>query len=298
VDVIYIGGSGRSGSTLLDRVLGQVPGVISAGEIRDIWRAGVGENRLCGCGVPFADCPFWTRVGDEAFGGWSRVDAAEASRLFTSIGLRKAMAPGRPSGVSRRAQLMRDLYRGIAVASDADVLVDSSKSPSYGAFLAAALPLRMTIVQLIRDSRGVAHSWSKVVKRPDTPGRDVEMLRLSPGSVALRWILHNGTLEQMARRIPTVRVGYERVVADMRTEVRRILEAAGRPIDDGALAFIRDGQVELKPNHTVMGNPMRLETGHVQLRLDEAWRTDMRVMDRATVTALTWPLLLRYGYRL
>jgi hypothetical protein len=47
-----------------------------------------------------------------------------------------------------------------------------------------------------------------------------------------------------------------------------------------------------------MGNPMRLETGHVQLRLDEAWRTDMRVMDRATVTALTWPLLLRYGYRL
>jgi len=298
VDVIYIGGSGRSGSTLLDRVLGQVPGVISAGEIRDVWRAGVGENRLCGCGVPFADCPFWTRVGDEAFGGWSRVDAAAASRLFTSIGLREAVAPGRSSTASRRAQLVRDLYRGIAVASDADVLVDSSKSPSYGAVLAAALPLRMSIVQLIRDSRGVAHSWSKVVKRPDTPGRDVEMLRLSPGSVALRWILHNGTLERMARRIPTVHVKYERVVADMRTEVHRILEAAGRPIDDGALAFIRDGRVELRPNHTVMGNPMRLATGQVELRLDEAWRTDMRVIDRATVTGLTWPLLLRYGYRL
>ncbi len=297
MDVIYVGGSGRSGSTLLDRVLGQLPGVISAGEIRDVWRAGVRENRLCGCGVPFDACPFWTRVGDAAFGGWSRVDAADADRLLGSISLRDAMAPNRSPTAARRRQLIRDLYGGIAAASGADVLVDSSKSPSYGAIVAASVPSRTTFVQLVRDSRGVAYSWSKVVKRPDTPGRDVEMLRLSPISVALRWILHNGALEAMARREPTVRVGYERLVRDTRAEVHRIMEAAGRPVSDAGVAFIHDGRVDLRPDHTVMGNPMRLATGEIELRLDEAWRTEMRAIDRAAVTALTWPLLLRYGYR-
>src|SRR6476469_754930 len=54
--VLFIAGWGRSGSTLLDRMLGQVPGVFSAGELRDIWDRGVREDRLCGCGQPFHEC--------------------------------------------------------------------------------------------------------------------------------------------------------------------------------------------------------------------------------------------------
>ena len=44
VRVLYIGGWGRSGSTLLDRVLGQVPGVVSLGEVRELWQRGWAEN--------------------------------------------------------------------------------------------------------------------------------------------------------------------------------------------------------------------------------------------------------------
>ena len=59
--VLYIGGWGRSGSTLLDRLLGQAEGSFSVGEMRDLWLRGVLENRRCGCGEPFDSCPFWTR---------------------------------------------------------------------------------------------------------------------------------------------------------------------------------------------------------------------------------------------
>ena len=42
--VLYIGGMGRSGSTLVDRVLGQAPGVCSVGELVFLWERGVLAN--------------------------------------------------------------------------------------------------------------------------------------------------------------------------------------------------------------------------------------------------------------
>ena len=48
VHVRYIGGWGRSGSTMLDLMLGQAPGIFSAGEIREIWQSGLVENRPWG----------------------------------------------------------------------------------------------------------------------------------------------------------------------------------------------------------------------------------------------------------
>src|SRR4051812_48764894 len=72
--VLYVGGSGRSGTTLLDRMLGQVPGVWSTGELARVWDNGLRDNELCGCGEPFWECAFWREVGDAAFGGWHQVD--------------------------------------------------------------------------------------------------------------------------------------------------------------------------------------------------------------------------------
>ena len=79
--LLFIAGWGRSGSTLLDRILGQVPGVFSAGELRDIWRRGALEDRLCGCGSPFRECAVWRKVGEVAFGGWDAIDLVEAQAL-------------------------------------------------------------------------------------------------------------------------------------------------------------------------------------------------------------------------
>src|SRR5438105_15565281 len=63
--VLFIGGEGRSGSTLLDRMLGQLPGFFSTGELREVWNRGLIENLDCGCGLSFRSCSFWTAVGDE-----------------------------------------------------------------------------------------------------------------------------------------------------------------------------------------------------------------------------------------
>ena len=59
----------------------------------------------------------------------------------------------------------------------------------------------------------------------------------------------------------------------------------------------RPDTVDLGGCHSVAGNPMRFRTGPTRLRADEEWRTAMPAADRRLVTAMSWPLLRRFGYR-
>ncbi len=298
VRVLYIGGSGRSGSTLVGRILGQIPGFVDAGELSALAWAGVRENRLCGCGRPFDVCPFWTRVGAEAYGGWADTDAERlqrASAISDLDGLRAIMNGGTFPHRAHHRHLAQ-LYEAISREAGGSIVVDSSKAPRRAALLASIPELDVRAIHLVRDSRGVAYSWSKVVRRPDVPDQDVEMLRLSAPQVAARWIQHNTMMEMLGARIPVARLGYERFLADPRAELERALCRLMPELRPDALTFLSGRMVHLEPNHTVMGNPMRMQTGEVPLKLDDAWRTAMAVPAKAVVTAMTWPFLLRYGY--
>ena len=66
--VVYISGWGRSGTTILDRLLGQLPGFFSVGELRSLWDCDP-STRLCSCGHAIAECPVWSPSLSEAIGG-------------------------------------------------------------------------------------------------------------------------------------------------------------------------------------------------------------------------------------
>src|SRR5580658_8886990 len=83
--IVYLGGLGRSGCTLLERLLGELPGVRAVGEVVHLWQRGVVENERCGCGEPFASCPFWRQVGETAFGGWDQLDMAHFTHLRNQV---------------------------------------------------------------------------------------------------------------------------------------------------------------------------------------------------------------------
>ena len=55
VKVVLIVGRGRSGSTILDNVLGGIEGFVSVGELHNLWRRAILKGRLCGCGVPLVE---------------------------------------------------------------------------------------------------------------------------------------------------------------------------------------------------------------------------------------------------
>ncbi len=303
--VLYIGGCGRSGSTLLDRMMGEVPGFFSVGEVVHIWRRGVQGNELCACGEPFHECPFWLEVGLEAFGGWGRLDVPRALALQRSVDRSRyipwMLAPGLHARYRLRMraylELLGRLYAAIRSVSGAQVLVDSSKHASY-AFLMRRLPnVDLRVIHLVRDSYGVAFSMRKHVERPEVPGKGVVMPTLHPVRSGIEWLAFNSLFHLLGSSgVRTLPVRYESVVSDPRDELARIVAWMERRADDVALGFVRDHTVTLSPTHTVAGNPMRFRQGDIELRLDDEWRRRMPGRDRAVTAAITWPLRLAYGY--
>lgn len=304
IHVVYIAGNGRSGSTLLDRILGQLPDAISLGEMRFIWEFGMVQNNLCECGAAFRECSFWSAVTRAAWGPVSAELAEERARqsrrlLWTPAIPRLEGWFETAAWRSMRAEHVEAtarLYRAVAGRSGARWLIDSSKLGSYALLLAQVPGIQLHIVHLIRDSRAVAFSWQRQRIKPEVTARQAYMPVRRPALTALRWNGHNLLARILARSARSyVRVRYEDFVRAPDRTVALIADSTGmaRHADP---AFLADGVVQLRPGHTVAGNPMRFQNGSVRLRLDEEWRRSMPRLDRGLVTLLTLPQLLAYGY--
>lgn len=302
VRVCFIGATGRSGSTLVSRVIGSLPGTCSVGELCWLWTYGVLRNRPCGCGLPFLECPFWTGVGERAFGGWDRVDAARANDLRREV-TRNRRIPELWAGargefareVDEYVGLLGPLYAAISAEAGGAVVVDNSKQPEVALLARRAAGVDLRVVHLVRRSHGVAYSWTKHVRREDKAGR--EMLRKPPVRTSAAWLLDNALFEAIGRRTPRLQLRYEDFVAaprDRTLEVARFLDLDLREAD---LPFPGPTEVDVATDHSVWGNPMRLQQGVIRMRPDEGWREGLPSGSRRAVTAITWPGLLRYYAR-
>ncbi len=301
VRVLFIGGLGRSGSTLIDRVLGQTPGVCSVGELVFLWDRALSANELCGCGEPFGACPFWKEVGDAAFGGWDRIDPVsirawqqrvDRNRYVPSM-LAPSLAPRFRARLEPYAEAMGRVYGAIASVTGAKLIVDSSKHASTAAFLRHVPGVDARILQLLRDPHGVAWSWSKTVERPEASDGVSFMARVGPARIAARWQGYNALLALV--RSPGGALRYEDFVDRPQHATRRLLAMGGlRP--ESLPQFVGPRTVRLDVDHTVAGNPLRFRTGELEIRVDEEWRTAMPRARRALVGTLAFPSTLLYRY--
>jgi hypothetical protein len=304
VPVLYIGGCQRSGSTLLDRMMSQTPGHVSAGEIVHLWARGLRANELCGCGERFSVCPFWTEVGRVAFGGWESVDLDEVVRLqgrvdrnrYIIFMLLPQVAPRYRRELQRYVDILDALYRAVYRVGEG-VVVDSSKHASTAFLLRRVPSVRLRIVHLVRDSRGVAFSLSKQVRRPESVDEETYMFRSSSWRSGLEWLAFNGLFHVIrVLGTPTTMARYEALVREPHAVLEGILRAEKGSVAADELAFIDGATVQLDTDHTVAGNPMRFQHGSFELRVDDAWRTSLDLRDRRITTVITWPLLVAYGY--
>ncbi len=302
--VTYIAGSGRSGSTLLERALGAMPGFVNVGELIDLFRRVVQGDERCGCGLSFFECPFWTGVGKLAFGGWDTPPAVELARLQPKVArqrhLPRLLSPVRSAGfardVRRYQHLYADLYRAILDQSDASVVVDASKWP------AQALALRcddidLRVIHLVRDVRGVAYSMVKRdVARPHAAETGDVMTRSRPAATAVRWTVAQSEIDLMRlRQVPMSRLRYEDMVRDPRRAIDSALRGIGLDPEPGWFQHVHRSDIDLDASHGLSGNPSRFTNGVVSLRVDEAWRTSMSRSSRIMVASIAFPQLVATG---
>lgn len=300
--IVYLGAVGRSGTTLLERVTATSPSFVSLGEMVHLWERGALGGEPCGCGRPIRECPFWSDVMERGFGGWQGLDASRIRQSQRTVD-RNRYIPfllwPRMAGSRYRAALaefvdvLDRLYTAIGqVAGPGVVLVDASKHPSYYMVLKHMPSHDLRLLHILRDPRGVAHSWAKSVQRPESATGD-DMEQLGPWRASARWSSHNVLFSLAGLRSTRAVLRYEKFASDP-DELGGVLTELTGDLDV-TLPTFDDGSIELQVDHTVSGNPMRFTTGPIAIRPDDRWRSSMPRTPRLIVTLLTAPL--RLGYR-
>lgn len=264
--LVYIGGAGRSGSTILAQLVAAECGGVAVGELKDIWQAGILRNDLCGCGRRFRECEYWCAVGHEAFGGWGavsaerlwgvqrRVDRFRNLPLLMHPQLLRRVDPGFHRDLTEYGKRLTTLYRAVKAISGCSVIVEGSKHPAQAVVLSAYTTVDVRVVHLVRDSRGVAWSFQKRVTRPEIVGTPTLMPHGSASHAARQWLLTNLAFHCVGfRELPSVRVKYEEYVRMGAKEIARVCRALHRDTPE-AVCDPRDGPgVTFHATHTLGG---------------------------------------------
>jgi hypothetical protein len=264
--LIYIGGYGHSGSTLLESLLTASPAVIGCGEIVGALRA-LAPERKCSCGRVVRDCPVWSSIA--------------------------LMAPEEVLRRRTHAKLTSELLR--RVARDYEAIIDSSKTAWRQALAPFQLRRRLgsdfVLVHMVRDPRGVAWSVMQRSLRIKKPRRQIFLCAAAAGG----WFVANLACEAFKWMHPSQyhRLRYEDFVVSPRATVARLLEQAlpGGPATVGHVGALDN-------RHQLHGNRMRLHgTSFEDVRADVAWKEAMVPKHQTMVASLCGPLMRRYGYQ-
>ena len=290
--VIFVGGLERSGTALLERLLGELPEVTPLGQVVRLWTRGVHADGPCGCGQAFSECSFWGRVGARAFGRWRESHADRLLRLRYRVDRTRRIPILFLGLISREAELAdyvlaySRIYTAAAEVTGARAVIDASRRASLAYCLAATMDLR--VVHVVRDPRAVAASWRRKARSGGLAAR------WAPVKAAIHWLTENLAFEILrAKGVQVVSVRYEDLLHRPRetlTDLIGNLELPPHP-----LTFLDGREARLGVAHTVSGTPRRLAPGRIRFRERGA---ELPRAHRWLITALTWPLLLRYGYHL
>ena len=297
VKVLYIAGFERSGSTIVNRVLGQIDGFVAWGELRDIWEHGIIENRPCTCGASFADCPAWQNIFNEAFNGTDKIDTLEMSKLQ-----KKARLMVLPhyfkllkdkffkQKVSQYLTNLEKLYQAIKITTGSQVIVDSTKASWYGYVLGLLPSIDLYVVHVVRNPKGVCYSLEQHKSKGEVTSQWYNPLHAS-----LSWNLKNYAVEMLLNfsKKRYLRINYEDFIVNPKPTVEQILELLNEKVTE--LPFIDRSTVKMGTDHIVTGSPSsRSDIGIVKLQLDERWKQKMKLRDKVLVTCTTCLLSKKY----
>jgi sulfotransferase family protein len=267
--LIYIGGYGHSGSTLLEYLMTGSPEVLACGEVASCIRERTRKQKICTCGRKANKCPEWSFFFSSS---------SQATR-WTHEGLLLALTlqgSGRYSAI-----------------------IDSSKT-AWGSL---SMPFRLRrkfgtnfiLLHLVRDPTAVCWSVLKQKNlRANRKGRKLHHYSLRCSWTMLGWWLANLSCELfgMIYSCHYVRLRYEDIVHSPPETLCSLFETLLPNVR------WRPGDIDFYDNrHQLHGNKTRRRIKSVEdVKEDLKWKVEMPSEYSKVVLPLSYLLRLRYGY--
>lgn len=336
VRVLKITGSARSGSTILDIVLGNHPHVESVGEVANItingWISreslrGIDPTKrrvpICTCGkrldvlyvdTPDEACPFWSRVRRE----W--VERTDPDSIESYPKLQNDFEPQRrwphllyekrrrSASFRSYAGLTRAFFESIRAVSGKPVIVDCSKIWLRAVALGMTPGIDLYVVHLVRDGRGVIASKISSYREDRRAGvrcghkdrpmwKTVVRRRIVHLVSLLGWIVGNLLSEWVCTQLGPNRTMRLRY-EDFVADPKGASEKIGAlvELDLTKVAEAASSGKPMQAGHSVGGNKTK-KSGSITLRPDaEEWKAALSATEQRLSWGLMGWLMRRYGY--
>jgi hypothetical protein len=294
-EIILIISDGHSGSTLLDLILGTLPGVMSTGELIwlpwQIFRNGkictsIPKQDICTCLKTFKECPIWGSIIRD-LSAQKRINYFDYPLKFDIFYLREKKFRTKISSkyslirkIMTKAIISNDkwlinailnnqkesiyntvqLYKNIARTVNASFISDSSKDILRAYAIWREIPQNTKVILLYKDAKSFAAS-GKHWRTKSSIKKRLE-----------KWIHHYEKkyvpiLRKMsACEIMTIK--YDMITRDPNSARKNLGNFLG--LD----CFNSDWKINTKEMHIVAGNPMRFK-GSIDIKYDERWRYEL-----------------------
>jgi len=293
ISIVYIAGYGRSGSTLLDTILGNHPKIFGGGELTNLFGELI-DNNKCSCQKNYYECDFWTQVLHNN----KQFSSKENQKKAKQTTLQMESLTNFNQNITDYCDLWRELLKSISEISGKKIIVDSSKTNRKTwnrIFLFGKCGFNLKIIHLVRDPRAVM--WSVIRgcnKRMEAGARSTKY----PGGMTrgiLGWIVSNMSVEFMKYAFPSLDillVKYEDFVVDPQNELKKI--GLFLNVNMECLCKYIEFDLPFESGHGVSGNRMRRKT-IIRLKKDAEW-IDHLPKYLKTLALISYPLMKKYGY--
>jgi hypothetical protein len=276
--VAYIGGSGRSGSTILDMMLGANSHAVSTGQLDDL-RSWMATGSYCTCGLVLSECPFWSRIlgSDEDLIPPPINVAGRVGKVAHTLRVLAARTHRTKAGEVEDAWMLLD---ALAAHSRKHVIVDSSKAALRLVRLARnAKGSRLRVIHLVRDARGFVTSQSFPTLAQSAQGTFGYTSAQPKWAAVLDWLAQNLLMLMVgvvAFRGRYAVITYEQMTRRPEQTLERLATHLGMTYERSMLP-----PLDRTDFHLIGGNSSRL--GFTELRYDDKWQSKLTAREKLLI---------------
>ena len=305
VPLIYILSNGRSGTTLLDLLLGAHPKIWTLGEAQNLPWELRNPRAPCGCGNPVPESEFWAPIIDSIP---TEIDGYHIGyfRNEKQVGkvLRWDMLPDvlRGEVSSRWQEAAREyaiknqhyfevVYEAAQDRSPEPIrwFVDASKDPYRLFWLQASGLFDIRVIHMLKDPRALVYSMAR-----DWIGNPVDGINRTIRYTA-RWIIENAIMAHLCRvqfsAADTWTQRYESLASHPEETLTQLGNWLGVKYSPSLVHDFRKYE-----NFAISGNMMRWRESDSEINLDERWKSDLPSSYARFIRLATQPFHTLCGY--
>ncbi|MGK7952408.1 MAG: sulfotransferase [Xenococcaceae cyanobacterium] len=310
INLIYIASTGRSGSTILDNLLGAHSQILTTGEIQ-IWPHEILQRgfQKCGCGKSIPDCPFRTKMSQ-------KINPLEQSEPKINF-FREKHTGGKTLRWQYLSEFMtkRDignhqlietygknnykLFQSLLETSEEvtgvrpEWIVDASKDPYRLLWLIKSGMFNIKVLHIIKDPRAFIYSMIRgFLAHPDKYSH-LELTKLTVAK-SLSWIVQNYLISKIAQNhiLPEdyLFIPYEEFASQPNNILKKITTIIECDFEEEVINNFRQQEI-----HTIAGNRLA-RSDNRPIQLDQKWKTLLPNYYRQLTEIITGISKSSYGY--